>query len=55
MKRTNSTQEEALKTQVKELQNQIEKLQNQIKKLKSESRVRIIISILINILDKCFV
>lgn len=48
MKRTNSTQEETLKTQVKELQTQIERI-------KKENRIRIIISILINILEKYFV
>lgn len=48
MKPTNSTQEETLKTQIKELQNQIEKL-------KRQNIVRIIISILINILEKYFV
>lgn len=48
MKQTNSTQEETLKTQVKELKNQIERI-------KKENRIRIIISILINILEKYFV
>lgn len=48
MKRTNSTQEETLKTQVKELQTQIERI-------KKENRIRIIISIMINILEKYFV
>lgn len=48
MKRTNSTQEETLKTQVKELQAQLERI-------KKENRIRIIISILINILEKYFV
>ena len=48
MKRTNSTQEETLKTQVKELQTQIERI-------KKENRIRIIISILINILEKYIV
>lgn len=48
MKPTNSIQEETLKTQIKELQNQIEKL-------KRQNIVRIIISILINILEKYFV
>ncbi|GGD78957.1 hypothetical protein GCM10011514_48740 [Emticicia aquatilis] len=45
MKRTNSTQEETLKTQVKELQTQIERI-------KKENRIRIIISFLINIADR---
>lgn len=48
MKPTNSAQEKTLKTQVKELQNQLEEL-------KKENRIRIIITILINILEKYFV
>lgn len=47
-KGTNSTQEETLKIQVKELKSQIERI-------KKENRIRIIISILINILEKYFV
>lgn len=47
MKPTNSAQEKTLKTQVKELR-------NQLKELKKENRIRIIITILINILDKVF-
>lgn len=43
-----SAQEKTLKIQVKELQNQLEEL-------KKENRIRIIITILINILEKYFV
>lgn len=48
MKQTNSAQEKTLKIQVKELQNQLEEL-------KKENRIRIIITFLINILEKYFV
>ena len=33
---------------------EIAELKNQIEKLKSENRIRIFISILINVMDKCF-